>query len=285
MPSYYPRKDKEKESAKSRFKNIQRILDEKEQDWRIQKILLFVAIFILLGVTIAVILLQKPAESEQQEKQTSDVITPSQFIISQNAKTLKVPAVDNQGKGVPVRLRVEANQGTGRILVDVESLFFFVDTQNSVRNARNVAAKISGLDPSKHDVLYVVEANASAIGGPSAGAALTIATVAALKNLTLRDDVMITGSINHDGTLGPVSGIIEKATAAKQVGAVVFIVPLTQGIEVTYETQRYCEKIGPAEVCTVEQIPKKVSVEQEVGIKIVEAVDVSDALKYFTAVG
>lgn len=281
MPSYYPRKDKEKESAKSRFKNMQRILDEKEQDWKIQKILLFVAIFILLGVTIAIILIQKPVEKAQEQ----ETITPSQFIISTNAKTLKVPAVDNSGKGVPVKLRVESKQGTGRILVDVESLFFFVDTQNSVRNARNVAAKIAGLDPTKHDVLYVVEANASAIGGPSAGAALTIATVAALKNLTLRDDVMITGSINHDGTLGPVSGIIEKAQAAKQVGAVVFIVPLTQGIEVTYETQRYCEKIGPAEICTVEQIPKKVSVEQQVGIKIVEANDVSEALKYFTAVG
>ena len=66
--------------------------------------------------------------------------------------------------------------------------------------------------------------------GPSAGAALTIATIAALKHDSIRSDVVITGTINADGTIGQIGGVLEKAQAAKDIGAKLFLVPVGQGV-------------------------------------------------------
>src|SRR5262249_43492100 len=48
------------------------------------------------------------------------------------------------------------------------------------------------------------------IQGPSASAALTVALLAALRREPLRPEVVMTGTINPDGTIGPVSGVPAK---------------------------------------------------------------------------
>lgn len=92
---------------------------------------------------------------------------------------------------------------------------------------------------------------------------------------------MITGTINHDGSIGPVSEIIAKAGASKQIGATLFLVPLLQSRDVVYETSQHCENFGPTQVCTVEQVPKKIIVSDQAGIQVQEIGSVQDALKYF----
>jgi predicted S18 family serine protease len=91
---------------------------------------------------------------------------------------------------------------------------------------------------------------------------------------------MITGAINHDGTIGPVGNVLEKAKAAKEFGAELLLVPMLQSTESTYETYKYCEKVGVAEVCTTEHRPKTVNVSEETGIAVVEVQTVQEALKY-----
>ena len=119
------------------------------------------------------------------------------------------------------------------------------------------------------------------IEGPSAGAALTIATIAALEEKQVNSSVIITGTINADGTIGPVGEILEKAMAAKSIGAEIFLVPPTQSSEVKYSSQRNCERVGWSEVCTIEQVPESVDIENEAGIEVEEVRTVDDALKYF----
>jgi predicted S18 family serine protease len=92
---------------------------------------------------------------------------------------------------------------------------------------------------------------------------------------------MITGTINHDGTIGPVSEIIAKAGAAKQRGASLFLVPLLQSRDVVYETREHCENFGPTKVCTVEQLPKRIDVTNQTGIETIEVGSVKEALNYF----
>ncbi len=195
--------------------------------------------------------------------------------------SMYLPAVDENGKGVNTILKVEATKGTGRTLTDIDNLLFWADTQHSIRIARRVAENITGKKMEDYDIVYTIEANASVIGGPSAGAALAIATIAALEGRKLKDNVMITGSINHDGSIGPVSGILEKAKAAKEAGAVLFIVPLLQSRDVVYETAEHCENFGASQICTTETKPRKVEVAQESGIEITEASSVQDAMQYF----
>lgn len=208
---------------------------------------------------------------------------PSHKIPSSEGITIKmkIPAVDSEGNGVMTSLIVEAIEGKGRVLTDINHLLFFIDTQNSIQIAKSVAEKITGVDTSKIDLIYQIETNASVIGGPSAGAALTIATIAALKNKTLNERVSITGTINPDGTIGVVGGIEEKARAVKEAGMEMLLVPKGQSIQITYIPKRECKKIGPILYCTTEYLPNKIDVGKSIGIVIKEVGDVEEALKYF----
>jgi len=214
----------------------------------------------------------------------TEVLIPSfgeKTISTSNVVKLPVPAIDEEGNGVLTMLVVEAVPGKGRVLTDINHLLFFIDTQNSIQIAKAVAQNITGIDTSKIDLIYQIETNASAIGGPSAGAALTIATIAALENKTLNQKVGITGTINLDGSIGPVGGIEEKAKAAKEAGIEIFLVPEGQGTQVSYTPKRECKKIGPILYCTTEYLIKKVDVSESVGIKVKEVSNIQEALKYF----
>lgn len=245
---------------------------------------LLIFIVLVLGITIGLGVNYKLKTNEVITKNVN-VIKFDSTNINNNPNSsfaaIKIPAVDNNGNGVVTVLTVEAVPGTGKTLVDIDSLLFFADTQSSIRTAKEVAENITDLDLSKYDLVYNIKANASLIGGPSAGGALTVATIAALEHKNLKEDVMMTGSINHDGTIGPVGGITEKANAAKDVGAKIFLVPLLQSEEVVYEQKEYCKKFGGSEFCSIEQIPKRVKVEEETGIIIKEVSSVKESLDYF----
>ncbi len=65
------------------------------------------------------------------------------------------------------------------------------------------------------------------VGGPSAGLAFTLAIVDRLTpgSLTGGQRVAVTGTIEVDGSVGPVGGVIQKTEAAVHEGAKLFIVP------------------------------------------------------------
>jgi len=214
----------------------------------------------------------------------TEVLTPKvseKTLSTKNVVKLSVPAIDEDGNGVLTTLIVEAVPGEGRVLTDINHLLFFIDTQNSIQIAKAVAQNITGIDTSKIDLIYQIETNASGIGGPSAGAALTIATIAALQNRTLNQKVGITGTINLDGSIGPVGGIEEKAKASKAAGIEIFLVPEGQGTQISYTPKRECKKIGPILYCTTEYIINKVNVSERVGIPVKEVSNIQEALKYF----
>ncbi|MCX6820702.1 MAG: hypothetical protein NT016_02030 [Candidatus Aenigmarchaeota archaeon] len=192
-----------------------------------------------------------------------------------------MPAVDNDGNGVVTSLKVESAEGEGRTLVNINQLIFWTDTQYSIQTAKDVAQNYTGYDLSNADIIYTINASATVIEGPSAGAALTVATVAALRNTTIRPDVMITGTVNPDGTIGQVGGVLEKAQAAKAAGATLFLVPDGQAMDSHYNQQRKCRKIGPMTYCTTDYLPVTVDIAAQAGITVKEVSNISEALKYF----
>jgi len=247
----------------------------KEKNKIAKYIILIITIIIILEIVLFIS--NKNVKLENKEEESSFVSIDNATLVR-----MKLPAVDADGKGVSTYLTVEAIKGTGRTLVDIENLLFWADTQQSIRMARLVAGNYSKNNVNNYDLIYSVEANASLIGGPSAGAALTLATISALNNEKFRDDVMITGTINHDGSIGPVSAILEKAKASKEVNASIFLVPLLQSRDVIYETNEHCEKFGLTEICQTETIPKKINVSEEAGIEVIEVSGIEEALKYFS---
>ncbi|MEM9036986.1 MAG: S16 family serine protease [Actinomycetota bacterium] len=72
-----------------------------------------------------------------------------------------------------------------------------------------------------------VQIDAGSIGGPSAGLAwtLTILDVLTPGELTGENRVAVTGTMELDGTVGPIGGVVQKTFAVREQGIDVFIVP------------------------------------------------------------
>lgn len=75
-----------------------------------------------------------------------------------------------------------------------------------------------------------VTLNIDDIGGPSAGLAFTLSVIDALtpESLTGDLDVVATGTIYHDGAVGPIGGVPQKSHAVVRSGADLFLVPASQ---------------------------------------------------------
>jgi len=249
------------------------------------KFALFKILIIIVLLAIAYDMLTKtPEQPKIKMNETTEpkvIIKPTNITFEGKVVSLNVPAVDEEGNGVATTLKVESRPGTGKVLVDVNQLLFWVDTQYSIRTAQRVAQNITGVDLSNIDLVYWIETNASVIEGPSAGAALTVATVVAIQNKSLNESVMITGTINPDGTIGPVGGIFAKAKASKDIGTKLFLVPEGQGLEISYKPVQKCEKHGPITLCTTDYRTEKVDISKNVGIEVKEVSRIEDALKYF----
>lgn len=197
--------------------------------------------------------------------------------------TISVPAVNADGDGIITNIAVQAMPGTGRTLTNIDKIFFWVDTQHSIRVARSVAEGVTGLDMKSYDLIYTITADASIIEGPSAGTALTVATIAALQGKKIRDGVMITGSMEEDGSVGSAAGIKEKAIAARDSGATRFLIP--EGIikEKGTEREAHCTSMNGMDYCEVNYAVIEEDLEEAVGIEITEVSDINEVLEMMLA--
>ena len=176
-----------------------------------------------------------------------------------------IAAVRSDGLGIIATLTVRIGPGDGRILIDTYPLIGF-DFQYSGWIAVKVAAELANTLPDNDGVglqgayvLFIVssrvgEVEIQAVDGPSAGAAATIATVAAIENKRVKGDVIITGTIGEDHKIGLVGGVAAKAQAANDIGASLFLVPEGQydSYLQNYATQQGWQ-VQIQEVATIEE--------------------------------
>jgi len=245
--------------------------------------LICLAIFLLIYILISNLMISTETKIEKKSYTEEFLFEPEQifYVNESSITTIKVPAVDKDGKGVIAILSVDAQPGIGRTLVDINQILFWVDTQGSMRTAKIVAQNVTGMDLSKYDIIYSIQANASAIEGPSAGAAMAIATILELENRTFNEDATITGTLNEKGEIGKVSGIVAKAEAIEAAGMNLLIVPEGQKTYTIYSEEKSCEDYLLTKICRTVTKPEDVDVEEEVGVRVVEASNIQEALKYF----
>ena len=132
-------------------------------------------------------------------------------------------------EGVLLGAEVIVTNGTGHVFVDTNP-YTQVDLQGSARIAAMVASDVLGVDEKVYDFYYIIDISSPIIGGPSAGGALTVATIASIQKWPLKSDVVMTGMINPDGSIGPVGGIPFKLEAAAEKNATLFLIPEGQSI-------------------------------------------------------
>jgi predicted S18 family serine protease len=143
-------------------------------------------------------------------------------------------------RGVVMAVDIELVGGSGRVLVDTVPKIG-IDIQTSVRTAVLVAEKLTGVSLSKTDVILTIRSGeeVDVVDGQSAGAAITVALIAAMTNRSVNEGVYMTGTINADMSVGAVGGVPYKALAAAENGSKCFIVPKGQSTVVVYKPATY----------------------------------------------
>ena len=174
-------------------------------------------------------------------------------------------AVSDKGdsyEGSIADLFLKVGEGSGRIFIDSHPLTK-IDTQISNRFAKEIVCEQFGRDCEHYDFFYTIRANSVIVGGPSAGAASALLTLAALDDQKINESVAITGTINSGGLIGPVGGILKKIEAAAEEGITTVLIP---------EGERFVDEEGV--------VSDAIEYGVELGVDVREVSDIYEAAKY-----
>ncbi len=197
-------------------------------------------------------------------------------------RSIPIVAVSETGNGVVATLKVRLIPGGQNAFVRT-SPFNEPNLQFSVNKA--VALTQKKTDDASNDFIFVYDADdVDLIGGESAGAATAILAIAAVEGKELKKDAVITGTIEADGRIGKVGGILEKARAVSEAGYKKLLVPAGQSKIVRYEKQVKEEKMNGISMRTVSYAPEPVDIAEiarQWNLEIVEVSTIDEALPYF----
>jgi len=160
-----------------------------------------------------------------------------------SASTYVLAVNSDQTAGVAGKFFVEIDPGKGRVLMDTNP-FLEPDTQQSAETAVQVAENYTGMNLSDRDVIVSFNITGNVLGGPSAGTAMTVATIAAIEGKKVKDNVAITGTIDSAGNVGVIGGVVQKAEAASKNGVKLFLVPKDLLMLTYYERTVTRENVG-----------------------------------------
>jgi len=179
---------------------------------------------------------------------------------------MQIYAVTTKGEGLVATLTLEIEPGSGKIWSAVTPLVG-TSTQSAERTAVKVAEQFYPAS-NNYDYKFTISSIASVVEGPSAGAAMTLLTTSMLLDKPLSTEVSITGTINDDGSIGPVGGVFEKVKEASSTGVKLFMIPSGEAIQ-TVRVDKEVKSIN-----LLEHGPS------EWGVKVVEVETIEDAIKF-----
>ena len=188
--------------------------------------------------------------------------------------------------GVMLNITAEVKPGKGRVLVDTQPLMGVV-FQDAANTAVFVAENRTGVSLAGSDVIFSINApgQVPSVDGPSAGALMTLLAISAIEKKPLREDVTLTGTIDQDGKVGAIGGIVEKAQAARDSGKSLFLLPRANANLLQY-TQQARQYYG---FTVIRQVPTTVDaktyVEANVGVPVQYVDTIDDVVRAATATG
>ncbi|MFA4934256.1 MAG: S16 family serine protease [Candidatus Methanoperedens sp.] len=183
-------------------------------------------------------------------------------------------------EGILLGAQVRVTNGTGHVFVDTNP-YTQVDLQGSARLAAMVASDVLGIDQGAYDFYYIIDISSPIIGGPSAGGALTVATIAAINKWELKQGVVMTGMINPDESIGPVGGIPFKLEAAAAKNASLFLIPEGQS---TVTVRKTVSRARGAFIISEEkkEVVDVVELGRKLNVEVKEVSTIQDAVLAFT---
>ncbi len=203
---------------------------------------------------------------------------------SYNSATVYAAAVVSGGGGALATITARLTPGYGRVFVSVVPKTE-IDTQSSAQTAAYVAQKLAHVPLGFRDLLFTIRARTVIVEGPSAGAAMTIAAYAALTGKKPAQDVVITGVINPDGSIGPVGGLLDKLRACAEGGIKYFLIPKGERyVDVLIPQKTVYSPLPGVTIVRESYLRKRIDLYQEgnkLGVHVVEVSNIEQALPYF----
>lgn len=184
-------------------------------------------------------------------------------------------------EGALLNISVEIRPGKGRVLVQTTPLMGII-FQDAANTAVFVAESKTGRQLTSSDIIFSITAEEEIPGvdGPSAGALMTLLTISAIENSTLDDSITLTGTIDTEGNIGEIGGVLEKAEAAEAGGKTLFLIPRENSRLVTYKLVE--KNYGGFTIVERESeiVDAEEYIEENVGIDIEYVDNINDVLKY-----
>lgn len=147
-------------------------------------------------------------------------------------------------KGVVGYVEVTLLPGKGDILIDVRP-FNSPAVQHSAESAVLAALKEAGKRQLTYqDIKIKFYIDTAAVGGESAGIAISLAALSLLTEQKLKNYVAATGTIDRDGNIGKVGGILQKAEAASKKNKRLLLIPRGEGEVIATTPQYYVDETG-----------------------------------------
>src|SRR5437867_12643085 len=188
--------------------------------------------------------------------------------------------------GTVLKITSQIRDGSGLVLVNT-AVPTGVDFQTSARTAVNVAQKVTMVDLSKKDVIFSISSENNqelqAVDGGSAGGAMTVLLISNISGKPTNNKVLMTGTIESDGSIGRIGGVAQKADAAGKYGAKIFLVPKGQGITQVESCDEKREGVFIYRSCTLQEKPLSPVTESQYGMKVIEVDDIKSAVAYFNS--
>jgi predicted S18 family serine protease len=181
-------------------------------------------------------------------------------------------------KGAIMNISVEIGSGKGRVLVQTKPLMGVV-FQDAANTAVAVAGNKTGYDLSMSDVIYSIESGdrVPEVDGPSAGALMTLLAISAIEKRPINGSLTMTGTINGDGHIGAIGGVVAKATAAKDEGKVLFLIPAENQL-ITLPVSGNAPANFPTAPSVRQQVSARDYIEKNVGINVTYVNSIDDVL-------
>ena len=208
---------------------------------------------------------------------------PSSFFVVE--KSIPIVAVSSAGGGVVGNVTIKLIPGNNNVLINTNP-FTDTDIQYSVNTAVAVAKLNTNYEYDRDFIFDYHAKGAQLIGGGSAGASTAILAMAAIEGKKIRNEAAMTGTINPDGTIGQIGGVLEKAKAVADAGYRYFLVPKGQSTITYYEKQVTKEDtVFGFEIYNTRYVPKEIDLKkaaaEEWNLTMVEVSAISEALPYF----
>lgn len=129
-------------------------------------------------------------------------------------------------EGAMVEVSVEVAPGRGRVLIQTTPLMGVV-FQDAANHAVAVAENRSHMNLSASDIIFSIQGpeEVSEVDGPSAGALMAALLLSVLEGFSLNENATVTGTIDENGEIGPVGGILMKAEAVAASGKTLLLLP------------------------------------------------------------